>query len=923
MLVGVSVLIAVLASYAALNIATRVANATSTLGLTSWALIGSLAMGTGVWAMHFIGMLALSIPCGVYYDPYTTLLSMIPGIIASGVALALIRNTSSRRPVVLGSILLGLGIGTMHYTGMTAMRIPGFVGYDLRLFVISIIVAVLLAYVALTVKVHAKSAWSRDAMGAVIMGAAISGMHYTAMSASYFVRGESTNLPASVFSTDYLAFAVFIVTGLMVLLAISISAAWRNREIAERLQKSEERWKFALEGNGEGVWDWDVPAGKVFFSRQWKEMLGYDEDEIVVESVAEWEKFIHPDDKPKVMADLQTYFSGASHIYVNEHRCLCKDGSWKWVEDRGMIVSRTPDNKPLRLVGTYSDITPRKQAEESMQLASMVYLNSSEAMMVMDANGTIITINPAFTELTGYTLEEVVGKHTNILSSGDQDEAFHENLWKIVNTEGRWQGELWSRRKNGDIYAEWLSINTILKEDGTPHRRVALFSDITKKKEFEELIWKEANFDLLTGLPNRRMFLNKLEEEIKKAARLNYPFTLMFIDLDRFKEVNDALGHDMGDSLLKDAAQRLIACVRETDTVARMGGDEFTVILSGQSQQANIARVYEGILQAMSQPFVLNDEIAYVSASIGITIFPDDADTIEGLLKNADQAMYAAKNQGRNRYCYFTPAMQEAAQTRMRLANELRVAIAENQFRLVYQPIVELATGSIHKAEALIRWEHPVRGRVSPVEFIPVAEDMGLIMDIGNWVFHEAATQVKRLREQYEPRFQISVNKSPMQCQTDDDVHLDWIEKLGKLGLPGNSITIEITERILLAASAAITEKLAGFRSIGIQISLDDFGTGYSSLSYLKKFDIDYLKIDRSFICNLKPGSEDLALCEAIIVMAHKLGMKVIAEGVETEEQCDLLMEAGCDYAQGYLFSWPVSAEELEKMLDLPVFYIA
>lgn len=880
-------------------------------------------MGIGVWAMHFIGMLALSLPCGVYYQPLITLISMIPGILASGVALYILSHSTKKQPLILSSVLLGTGIGTMHYTGMAAMQIPGFIGYDPGMFALSLVVAVLLAYFSLSNKAHHhRLSWKGDVPSAILMGGAISGMHYTAMSAAYFVRADVVDIPASVLSTNYLAMAVLLITGLVVMLTIAVSAAYRNGEIAEELQKSEERWKFALEGGGEGVWDWDIPTGKVIYSRHWKELLGYNEDEIE-NDLDEWQSRIHPEDKPRVMSELETYFSGAKDTYAVEHRVQCKDGSWKWVLDRGMIVSRNADGEPVRMVGTFTDITLRKQAEESVQLAALVYQNSSEAMMVTDAEGVIITINPAFTELTGYTSEEVTGRHANILSTDLQDRAFHDDLWQTINIDGRWQGELWSRRKNGGIYAEWLSVSTIYNEDGTPHRRVALFSDITKKKEFEELIWREANFDLLTGLPNRRMFHSRLEDEIKKAKRAGLPLTLMFVDLDRFKEVNDTLGHDMGDVLLKEAAQRILGCVRETDTVARMGGDEFTVILSGQSEQNNIARVYNGILQRLAQPFFLGNEAAYVSASVGITIFPEDAITADELLKNADQAMYAAKNKGRNRYCYFTPAMQAAAQSRMRLANDLRTAVAEGQFCLVYQPIVELATGNINKAEALVRWNHPVHGLVNPVEFIPVAEDTGLIVELGDWVFREAVMQVKRLRELYNPDFQISINKSAIQCHADRNIHLDWSSFLQELNLPGNSVTIELTESILLDSSASIKEKLAAFRNSGMQISLDDFGTGYSSLSYLKTFDIDYLKIDRSFISNLRRSSQDYALCEAIIVMAHKLGMQVVAEGVESVDQCDLLAEAHCDYAQGYLFSRPVAARELESMLDLPVFYIA
>ncbi len=562
------------------------------------------------------------------------------------------------------------------------------------------------------------------------------------------------------------------------------------------------------------------------------------------------------------------------------------------------------------------DVTERKIAEESSHLAALVYQNSSEAMMVTDAHGLIISINPAFTELTGYTQDEALGKTTKILNSGRQDKAFFEAMWESLNTTGHWHGEIWNRRKNGDVFPEWLSINTIYGEDGSVHRRVALFSDITQKKESEALIWHQANFDLLTGLPNRRMFHDRLEQEMKKAHRAGLPVALLFLDLDRFKEVNDTLGHDMGDLLLKAAGERLTNCVRESDTVARLGGDEFTVILGELEDESSVERVTQCILHRLSEPFQLGIETVYVSASIGITLYPADADNVEALLKNADQAMYAAKHHGRNRFNYFTPAMQEAAQARMRLATDLRSALNEGQFRVYYQPIVELATGQIYKAEALIRWQHPKLGLISPVEFIAIAEDTGMILDIGDWVFREAAAQVEHWRATHHAGFQISINKSPVQFHDENKNHSEWFDYLHKLGLPGQSIVVEITEGLLLDASAVVTDKLLAFRDAGVQVSLDDFGTGYSSLSYLKKFDIDYLKIDQSFVRNLEPHSDDMALCEAIIVMAHKLGIQVIAEGIETEKQRELLAAAHCDFGQGYLFSQPIAAQEFEQLLE-------
>lgn len=571
------------------------------------------------------------------------------------------------------------------------------------------------------------------------------------------------------------------------------------------------------------------------------------------------------------------------------------------------------DDRTCRLI--LIDITERKGNEEKLKLANLVYLAIGEAIMVSDADNRITTVNPAFTELTGYSLQEAIGQPTSLLKSGHQNETFYQIMWHALETTGHWQGEIWNRRKNGETYLEWLTINTVYDEQGNVRHRVAMFSDITDQKHAEQTIWQQANFDSLTGLPNRHMFYERLAQEMKKSQRMGLPLALLFLDLDHFKDVNDTLGHSKGDLLLKEMAQRLLNCVRNTDTVARLGGDEFTIILTELREQDSIERLSQDILCQLAKPFELMGEMAYVSVSIGITLFPEDTDDIDMLIKNADQAMYAAKNQGRNCRHYFTISMQEAALTRMRLINDLHNALAESQFRLAYQPIVELNTGAIHKAEALIRWQHPARGLISPAEFIPVAEVTGMIIDIGEWVFREAARQVAQWRTDHRGDFQVSINKSPVQFQKDGNGHLAWFEYMRELGLPGQSIVVEITEGLLMDVDALIIGQLLAFRDAGIQVSLDDFGTGYSSLSYLKKFDIDYLKIDQSFTRNLSPNANDLALCEAIIVMAHKLGIKVIAEGIETQEQCDLLIAAGCDYGQGYLFSRPVSADEFEKLL--------
>lgn len=560
-------------------------------------------------------------------------------------------------------------------------------------------------------------------------------------------------------------------------------------------------------------------------------------------------------------------------------------------------------------VGFARDITQRKLAEAQLRLAALVYHNSSEAMVVTDADNKILTVNPAYTHITGFSAEEVLGKVLSVLTTGLHEDGFYQSLWQALNATGSWHGEISDRRKNGELFIQELSINSYIDDEGKLQRRVALFSDITQRKQTEEQIWQQANYDPLTGLPNRRMFRDRLELEIKKANRMRQRFGLLFIDLDRFKEVNDTLGHDMGDLLLKDAARRLSLCVRESDTVARLGGDEFTIILSELDHNDSPERVATDLLDKFNEPFQLGDERVYVSASIGITLYPDDTTNLSQLLKNADQAMYAAKNQGRNRYRFFTAAMQETLQYRAEILADLRCALLDQQFELHYQPIIELSTGAITKAEALLRWKHPRRGSVAPDEFITLAEESGMINDIGDWVFRSVAQQLVEWRQAVHPQLQLSVNTSPLQFLSPQHPS-DLEHYLNQLALPGQGMMVEITESVLLQTNKVVIDRLQYFRKIGVQVAINDFGSGFSALAFLKKFDIDYLKLNQSFIAQLEDGSDELTLCEAIVVMAHKLGLKVIAVGVESQRQRDLLAGIGCDYAQGYWFSEPLSVED-------------
>lgn len=605
---------------------------------------------------------------------------------------------------------------------------------------------------------------------------------------------------------------------------------------------------------------------------------------------------------------------------INGNSCALKHAKGKHADGSvlmldGTVVRIASANGPMYAYLLHDGLAS-KRAEDSSKLAELVYRNTSEGMLVIDSKGIILDVNPAFVRLRGYGAPEAIGRHIRMLNSSRHDHEFYTAIWRAVMKAGSWQGEHIGQHKDGNIYPEWLSINTIFNKDGSVFRRIMIFSNISEIKQAEAIIWNQANFDSLTELPNRQMFHDRLEQSIHKAHRNKTKLALMFLDLDRFKEVNDTLGHAMGDTLLKQAANRLYNCVRQSDTVARLGGDEFTVLLNDVNMPRDADRVARSILKKMTEPFVLGTETVFISTSIGITFYPEDGTTTEALLNNADQAMYVAKKRGRNRYSYFTPSMQEEAQIRMRLVNDLHVALENNQLSLVYQPIIDLSTGKIIKAEALMRWNHPVLGLVPPSQFIPLAEETGLITVLGHWAFCEATRQLQQWRSLYKPALQVSVNASPVQFRNEGINLASWLSHLHGLGLSGDGVIIEITEGMLLDASCDIHKQLSAIRMAGMQVSLDDFGTGYSSLSYLHKFSIDYLKIDQSFIRNLESAADDLALCETVIIMGHKLGLKVIAEGVETTRQQQILINAGCDFGQGYLFSHPVPALEFEVYLQ-------
>lgn len=686
----------------------------------------------------------------------------------------------------------------------------------------------------------------------------------------------------------------------------------RQKRVEEALRVSEQRWQFALEGAGHGVWDMDVTTGKMYYSSAWKTMLGYRDDE-VGDSLREWCERAHPDES-LYRSELIACAEGLKEFFTTERRLRRKDGSWGWFLARGKVMSRASTGEPLRLIGTLTDITEQKQAEEHLREAATVFAASTEAIMVTSAEGVIKAVNPAFTQITGYSEEEALGQTPRLLKSGHHGPEHYQNLWNKLLKDGRWEGEVWNRRKNGKIYPEWQSITAVRDAQGQIQEYVSVFSDITRRKLTEEEVRFRANYDVLTDLPNRSLLMERLELALQQAQREGRRLVVLFLDLDHFKQVNDTLGHAAGDRLLQEVAAVIRGCVRMNDTVARLGGDEFVITLDGigHVEEADKigAKIAAKVIDALAAPFLIEGNEVRIGASVGITLFPDDGQDVSTLFRNADLAMYRAKDSGRNNFQFFEAAMTRHALERRALETELRHAFEAGHLRLYYQPIVQLgAEAGVGSLEVLLRWPHPERGMVPPDQFIALAEEIGLIRELGLWVADQACAQVARWRAQ-GLTLRVAVNVSVRQIP--DGLRPEVLtEMVARHGLTPADLVLEIIEGVVLADTDKTRCWLASVREAGFALSLDDFGTGYSSLAYLKRLPVDYVKIDKGFVRDMTEDASDLALIEGILTICQRLGLKVVAEGVETRAQYEMLAGLGCTYAQGYLLSAPIPADKV------------
>jgi diguanylate cyclase (GGDEF)-like protein/PAS domain S-box-containing protein len=1137
-LVGLSIFAAIFASYAALLVSEHVAAATAIRTRRLWIAVGGLCMGIGIWAMHFVGMLAFSLPCGSSYDPVITLVSMIPGVLASTLAITIVSRPSlTTSQLASGGLLLGAGIGAMHYSGMAAMRLDGLVRYDLKLFLVSILVAVALATLALWIKFRLRAwqpRWHNRAhiVSSVVMGSAVSGMHYTAMAAAYFIGDGDVGGVDSQVTPTFLASMVLAATGAIVVMTIAatyaakpnlfslgrswkaaglmifgwVGIAWLSADyyynrLADDVYRQESRLAEEQVAQVAGNIDENIqqlkgvaqvvshnaesrrvlsrfgpdaaPSALAYEARErlWSEDARLAElnryldiSSVFLKADALWVMnaagdCIAASNHGKPVSFVGTNYADRdyfvqAHAGANGHQYAVgrktripglfysapvyengrfvgaiavkrdidkfanlTDPAQAFISDANGIVVLAPNRALEHLAlpdAAIAKLTPEERLAQygrdrfddlviqrwggdrlpgavligagdvPVVLASKVlpedaitlhiarplaelanidsernglfillsvagamlivaawmvvlYLRQSqkvdtdlriaaaafdvqEGMMITDNAGTILRVNQSFTEITGYAPAEAVGQTPQLLHSGRHDAAFYATMWQELVRVGGWQGEIWNRRKNGEVYPQWLSITAVKGGSGEITHYVGTMSDISHRKAAEDEIKNLAFYDTLTGLPNRRLLTDRLRQAMAIGARSGRGGALLFIDLDNFKTLNDTLGHDKGDLLLVRVAERLVGCMREGDTVARFGGDEFVVMLEGLSEHQDEAAtqtrdVGEKILATLNQPYHLAGLMHHSTSSIGATLFAGHDESIDELLKQADLAMYQAKAAGRNVLRFFDQGMQAVVNARAAMEADLRQGVRRGEFILHYQVQVD-RDGRLTGAEALVRWQHPQIGLVPPGEFIPLAEDTGLILPLGHWVLETACAQLLAWADQ--PRLAhltLAVNLSARQFR-----HPDFVQQvlavIEQTGVDPNKLKLEITESLLLHDVEDVIAKMVALQAHGVGFSLDDFGTGYSSLSYLKRLPLDQLKIDQSFVRDVLADPNDAAIARTIVALAKSLGLSVIAEGVETEAQRDFLASEGCHAYQGYLFGRPGPAADVEQLMS-------
>jgi len=789
-LVTLSILIAILAAYAAINLISQLYIFRSKTYIWTQIAISGFVLGLGIWSMHFIGMMAFNLPVPVRYDGPLTLLSLIIAVVASIIGLAIAHYKHTLLPLIVGGLFLGMSVSSMHYVGMAAMRLSAEMSHDPVLVFVSILIGVIASISALWIALSIvegkiESSFKVKLSSSTVMGFAVAGMHYTAMAATHFYVSSET-----VIINDGFELNPAVIGGLLTFSTILL----------------------------------------MFFST-WSSRIA----------------------------------SEASIVKSHEEKI------------------------------------------------NAITANVIDAIITINDKGIIESVNKSVESIFGYKPDELIGKNINIIVPEPHHSSHDQYISRYIETGvsnfiGETQRELKAVRKDKKVIPIDLTVS-----EATINKRkifIGVVRDVSEYVKNKEKMDYLAHHDVLTELPNRFSFMESINSSIIHAKRRNLLLAVLFIDLDRFKVINDSLGHDIGDQLLQKIAHVLTSCIREGDILARLSGDEFTIMLDDISALDDIAPIAHKIVSKLSQPFIVNGHELFTTASIGISLYPEDGDTSQLLMKNADIAMYSSKNAGGNRYRFYSSDMNERAIERLSMESELRHALERNEFVLHYQPQINIESGTVSGIEALVRWQHPEQGLVPPNEFIPLLEDTGLIVSVGEWILKEACLQNKRLQEMGIPPVVVAINMSARQFN-EPNLIKTIVDILEETGLSADFLELEITESVLMEQNILNKSVLSEIDALGVQLAIDDFGTGYSSLNYLRKLPIDTLKIDQSFVSDLASNDDGAAIVELIINMANSLKLNVIAEGVETEEQLVFLREHHCGEVQGYLFSKPLTPESL------------
>lgn len=661
-----------------------------------------------------------------------------------------------------------------------------------------------------------------------------------------------------------------------------------------------------------GAWMVDFERGEVLFDRLFLELLGASQDDSLCLPVSGWQALVHPDDATRQHDLWDQCLRGGRERYEIEHRLQRRDGSWLECAFRATVQGRSPQGLAQRLVGSYQECCSSLHRRENLQVAATVFTHAREGISITDPKGTIIDVNHAFTRITGYPREEIIGQNPRILQSGRQSPEFYAAMWKAITQQGHWSGEMWNRRKDGSLFLEVVTISAVRDDNKRLQHYVAVFSDVTQARETEQRLEGLAHFDVLTELPNRVLMFDRLRQCMARCQRRSSYLAVALLDLDGFKAINDRYGHATGDQLLIALARRMAKALREGDTLARIGGDEFVVVMADLEQPQDFSPVVERLLHAASEPVPLGRDTLQVSASIGVTLYPRDAVDAEQLLRHADHAMYQAKQAGKNRLAIFDVAHDAAQASQRQNLQDIRTALERSEFELHYQPKVNLRTGEVVGAEALIRWQHPERGLLAPALFLPAIENHILDTFVGEWVIATALAQMSRWHAE-GLRLKVSVNVGAYQLLGDG-----FAERLEQLlhtqpDVAPECLELEILESSALADMAKISHLMRRCQAMGVRFALDDFGTGFSSLTYMRRLPAQVIKIDQSFVRGILGDADDIYIVQGVIGLAKAFRREVIAEGVETMEHGDVLLSLGCELAQGYGIARPMPASAVPE----------